>query len=291
MEARRKTRATNGSMLRALQDDFESFSRARKALARYLIDHLSEAPVLTAQDLARHTGTTSSTVVRFAQHLGFSGFPEMMKAAWDEHRLAATAQGVDVAGQLAFPVDDDFSGRSVRIDVNILEETMKKNSADDFLQIVELLESAETIFVAGMFEAAIVVDYLCYYLTIMGLPVIAVTDNSEEQVARLAGLGEDSVLIAIGFRTAHQFLLRLIKAARERGAIALGISENKLSEVSKLADRNLYCRLDTASFAPSLVGAFSIANALVAALYTRDRRGYDAHISRLHGLPLNSDWL
>ena len=71
MEARRKSRATNGSLLRSLQDDFEGFSKARKAIARYLIDHLSEAPVLTAQDLARYAGTTSSTVVRFAQHLGF----------------------------------------------------------------------------------------------------------------------------------------------------------------------------------------------------------------------------
>jgi DNA-binding MurR/RpiR family transcriptional regulator len=290
MEAHGKSRATNGSLLRALQDDFESFSKARKAIARYLIDHLSEAPVLTAQDLARHTGTTSSTVVRFAQHLGFSGYPEMMKAAWEEHRLAAV-NGVDIEGQLVFPVDDDFSGRAVRIDVNILEETMRKNRADEFLEIVELLETAEAIYVAGMFEAAIIVRYLCYYLTIMGLPVTAVTDNSEEQVARLAGLGENSVLIAIGVRTAHQFLLRLIKTARERGAASLGISENTLSEVSKLADRNLYCYLDTASFAPSLVGAFSIANALVSALYVRDKRAYDAHFSHLHSLPLSSDWL
>lgn len=291
MEAQRTSRATNGSLLRSLQDDFESYSKARKAIARYLIDHLSEAPVLTAQDLARHTATTSSTVVRFAQFLGFSGFPEMMRAAWEEHRLMAAVPGAGVESQMKFPVDDDFSGRAVRVDIGILEKTMKKNKTDDFLQTIELLEKADMIYVAGMFEAAMVVGYLRYYLTIMGLPVTAVTGNSEEQVAGLAGLGEDSVLIAVGFRTAHQFLLRLIKTARERGAVSVGISENTLSEVSKLADRNLYCQLDTASFAPSLVGAFSLANALVSALYIRNRRGYDAHIARLHSLPLSSDWL
>ncbi|MHB1361696.1 MAG: MurR/RpiR family transcriptional regulator, partial [Thermoleophilia bacterium] len=89
MAARRKKPATNGSLLRALQDDFENFSKARQAIARYLIDHLAEAPVLTTQGLARHTGTTSSTVVRFAQHLGFTGFPQMMNAAWEESRLTA----------------------------------------------------------------------------------------------------------------------------------------------------------------------------------------------------------
>jgi DNA-binding MurR/RpiR family transcriptional regulator len=289
MEARRKNRATNGSLLRSLQDDFESFSKSRKAIARYLIDHLSEAPVLTAQDLARHTGTTSSTVVRFAQHPGFKGYPEMIKAAWEEHQLAASRGGAE--SQLAFPVDDDFSGRALRVDVGILEETMKKNRADDFLQTVELIEEADAVFVAGLFEAAMVVDYLRYYLTIMGLPVVTVTENSEEQVSRLSELGEGTIPVAVGFRTAHQFLLRLIKTARERGAISVGISENTLSEVSKLADRNLYCQQDTASFAPSLVGAFSMANAIVSALYRRDKRRYDARIASLRSLPMSSDWL
>lgn len=282
--------APNGSLLRTLQENFESFSRSRKSIARYLIDHLSEAPFLSAQELARKTNTTSSTVVRFAQHLGFSGFTEMMKAAWDEHRLTPGANG-NGGRQLHFPVDDDFSGRTVKTDILILEETMKRNSADGFLEIVELMEKADTIYLAGMFEAALVVDYLRYYLAIMGLPVVAVTDNSEQSVAAVSDMGKGSVFLTVGFKTAHQFLLRLMKAARERGAISVGVSDNGLSEVAKLADRNLYCYQDSTSFAPSLVGAFSIANALVSALYIRNRHACDARLSRLKSLPLSSDWL
>lgn len=278
------------SLRRSLQENFESFSRSRKAIARYLIDHLSEAPLMSAQDLARRTNTTSSTVVRFAQHLGFSGFTEMMKSAWNEHRLSGNASG-NGNRQLHFPVDDDFSGRAVRTDILILEETMKRNRADDFLEIVGLLEKADSIYLAGLFEAALVADYLRYYLTIMGLPVVAVTDNSEESVAAVSGMGEKSVLVAIGFKAAHQFLLRLIKAARDRDTVSVGISDNKLSEVAKLADKNLYCYQDSTSFAPSLVGAFSIANALVSALYSRNRHACDSRLSRLRSLPLSSDWL
>ena len=282
--------AVNGSILRTLQENFESFSKSRKAIARYLIDHLSEAPFLSAQDLARKTNTTGSTVVRFAQHLGFSGYTEMMKAAWDEHRLSAGANG-NGSSQLHFPVDDDFSGRAVKTDILILEETMKRNRADDFLEIVELLEKADTIYLAGLFEAALVADYLSYYLKIMGLPVATVTDNSEESVAAVAGMGEESALIAIGFKTAHQFLLRLIKAARDHGTTSVGISENSLSEVAKLADRSLFCYQDSTSFAPSLVGAYSIANSLVSALYNRNKHAFDSRLSRLRKLPLSSDWL
>ena len=287
----RKERDVNGSLLRALQDDFETFTKSRKAIARYLIDHLSEAPFLSAHELATRTSTTSSTVVRFAQFLGFSGFSEMMKTAWEEHRLMSGQTEAGVEGQLHFPVDDDFSGRSVRTDVNILEETMKRNRADDFLEIIGVVEKADTVYVAGLFEAAMVVDYLQYYLSIMGVRVTALTSNAEDSVAAMSEMGEDSVLIAVGFKTAHQFLLRLMKAASERGTVSVGISDNTLSEVAKLADRNLYCYVDSTSFAPSLVGAFSIANALVSALYARNKRACDAYISRLRGLPLSSDWM
>ncbi|HDY69417.1 MAG TPA: MurR/RpiR family transcriptional regulator [Actinobacteria bacterium] len=283
--AERKANAANGNLLRALREGFDAFSKSRKAIARYLIDHFDEAPFLSAQQLAQRTGTTNSTVVRFAQHLGFSGYPEMMKAAWDEHKLAGGDE------QMNFPVDDDFSGRAVRTDIHILQETIRKNKADDFLHIVQLLENAGSICLAGLFEAGMVVGYLKYYMVIMGLPVITVTDNSEDSVAGVLGMDEKSVVVAIGFGTAHQFLLRLIKAARERETVVVGISDNEFSEVAKQADTNLYCSKETSSFAPSLVGAFSIANALISALYTRNKGDYDAHISRLKSLPLSSDWL
>jgi len=274
-----------------LQEQFDSLTRSRKEIARYLIDHLADAPVLTAEELARKTNTTSSTVVRFAQHLGFSGFSEMMRAAWDEHRLASTFDEAE-DGQLHFRVvDDDFSGRSLRTDMRNLEGTMRKNRMDEFMDIVTLMEQADRVFLSGFFEAAMVVDYLYYYLAIMGLPVASITSNSEESVAQLSALTEESLLVAVGFGNAHQFLPRLIRAARAAGALTAGISDNDLSEVAKLADRNLYCALDTASFAPSLVAAYSLAGALVAALYARSRKKYDARLAKLKSLPLSSDWL
>lgn len=280
-----------GGFVRTLQEKFDSLTRSRKAIARYLIDHLADAPVLTAEELARRTSTTSSTVVRFAQHLGFPGFSAMMKAAWDEHRLSSTFDEGD-GGQLHFRVvDDDFSGRSIRTDMRNLESTMRRNSAAGFIEIITLMEQADRVFISGFFEAALVVDYLYYYLSIMGLPVAALTSNSEESVSQLTTMSEQSVLLAIGFGTAHPFLPRLIHSARGVGAITVGISDNELAEVAKLSDKNLSCAADTASYAPSLIGAYGLANAIIAALYTRNRKKYDAHLARLKSLPLSSDWL
>src|SRR5215813_10126511 len=65
---------------------FDDFSLSQKDVAQYIVDHLDEAAVQTAEALARRANTSSSTVVRFSQALGFEGFPELQHAARDEYR-------------------------------------------------------------------------------------------------------------------------------------------------------------------------------------------------------------
>ena len=65
---------------------FDEFSRSQKDVGQYIVDHLDEASFHTAEELARRANTSSSTVVRFAQALGFEGFPELQAAARDEYR-------------------------------------------------------------------------------------------------------------------------------------------------------------------------------------------------------------
>ena len=50
---------------------FDEFSRSQKDVAQYIVDHLDETAFQTAEELARRANTSSSTVVRFSQALGF----------------------------------------------------------------------------------------------------------------------------------------------------------------------------------------------------------------------------
>src|SRR5665213_342029 len=69
---------------------FDDFSRSQKDVAQYIVDHLDEAAFQTAEELARRANTSSSTVVRFSQALGFEGFPELQAAAREEYRRVHT---------------------------------------------------------------------------------------------------------------------------------------------------------------------------------------------------------
>ena len=84
---RQPERSQNGKTLSDyIPERFDEFSRSQKDVARYIVDHLDEAAFLTAEELARRASTSSSTVVRFSQALGFEGYPELQQAAIEEYR-------------------------------------------------------------------------------------------------------------------------------------------------------------------------------------------------------------
>src|ERR671921_2251328 len=81
--------ATHALTLSAeIRQRFDTFSRSQKDVGQYIVDPLDEAAFHTAEELARRANTSSSTVVRFAQALGFEGFPELQASARDEYRRA-----------------------------------------------------------------------------------------------------------------------------------------------------------------------------------------------------------
>ena len=110
--------ATKSPQLKSLsdyiQERFDEFSRSQKDVARYIVDHLDEAAFLTAEELARRASTSSSTVVRFSQALGFEGYPELQQSAIEEYRTTIAVTGS--AGGALFSFDhSELDGVPVKI--------------------------------------------------------------------------------------------------------------------------------------------------------------------------------
>ena len=111
-----------------IRSRFDEFSRSQKDVAQYIVDHLDEAAFQTAEELARRANTSSSTVVRFSQALGFEGFPELQAAAREEYRLVnakAAKEGTGSTGPL-FSLDQNEFEAALAADHLNLEETARK---------------------------------------------------------------------------------------------------------------------------------------------------------------------
>src|SRR5881397_1353906 len=106
---------------------FDDFSRSQKDVAQYIVDHLDEAAFQTAEELARRANTSSSTVVRFSQALGFEGFPELQSSAREEYRRAHDNGNGDGPAPL-FSLDQSEFETALAADYSNVEETARKVS-------------------------------------------------------------------------------------------------------------------------------------------------------------------
>ena len=61
------------------KDNFKKFSESQRLIAKYLLRNYDKATFLTAANLGKVVGVSESTVVRFADFLGYEGYPALQK--------------------------------------------------------------------------------------------------------------------------------------------------------------------------------------------------------------------
>ena len=261
---------------------FDEFSRSQKDVAQYVVDHLDEVAFHTAEELARRASTSSSTVVRFAQALGFEGFPELQEAARDEYRhhhrrFESAPQGLETAAPL-FSLDQNPFEQAIAADHVNVEDTARKVSRSEVEAAIEAIAGAEKLLIAGTDQMAFFASYLRHLLMLLDVRAEIAASPSQEALSRLGRIDESTLVIGLSAGRPHPLVVRAMKIARHRKASTLAITDATLSEVSKLAERTLYYSSNSPAFVRSHVGLLSVLQALAFGLYARDAAQYDDRI-------------
>jgi DNA-binding MurR/RpiR family transcriptional regulator len=259
---------------------FDEFSRSQKDVAQYVVDHLDEVAFHTAEELARRASTSSSTVVRFSQALGFEGFPDLQEAAREEyrhhHRTVAQPRGLETAP--LFSLDQSPFEQAVAADHVNVEETARRISRSEVEGAIEAITAAEKLLIAGTDQMAFFASYLRHLLMLLDVRAEIAASPSQEALSRLGRIDERTLVIGLSAGRPHPLVVRAMKVARHRRAGTLAIVDASLSEVSKLAERTLYYSSNSPAFVRSHTGLLAILQALAYGLYARDQPSYEERI-------------
>ncbi len=258
---------------------FDDFSRSQKDVAQYIVDHLDEAAFQTAEELARRANTSSSTVVRFSQALGFEGFPELQQAARDEYRRrpAGTTETVVAAAPLFSLDHTEFEAALAADHVNV-EDTAHKLSRADVEAAIDAIVTAEKVLIAGTDQMAFFASYLRHLLMLLDLRAEIVASPSQEALGRLSRIDDATLVVGLSAGRPHPLITRTMKLARHRKATTLAITDATLSEVARLARIRLYYSSNTPAFVRSHTALLSLIQALAYGVYARDAQQYDVRI-------------
>ena len=259
---------------------FDEFSRSQKDVAQYIVDHLDEVAFQTAEELARRANTSSSTVVRFSQALGFEGFPELQGQAREEYRRRVAAGMVGGGSNGAAGVEPLFSldqsefETAVAADHVNVEETARKMSRSEVEAAIDAIAGARRVLIAGTDQMAFFASYLRHLLMLLDLQAELVASPSQEALSRLGRIDEETLVIGLSAGRPHPLVVRAMKLARHRKARTVAITDATLSEVAKLAQVRLYYSSNSPAYVRSHTALLSMIQALAYGVYSRDAEQY-----------------
>jgi DNA-binding MurR/RpiR family transcriptional regulator len=260
-----------------IRQRFDEFSRSQKDVGQYIVDHLEEAAFHTAEELARRANTSSSTVVRFSQALGFEGFPELQGQAREEYRrrVAAGLTGTPAASaEPLFSLDQSDFETAVAADHVNVEETARKMSRSDIESAIDAIAAARRVLIAGTDQMAFFASYLRHLLMLLDLQADIVASPSQEALSRLGRIDDSMLVIGLSAGRPHPLVVRAMKLARHRKAGTIAITDATLSEVAKLAQIRLYYSSNSPAYVRSHTALLSMIQALAYGVYSRDAEQY-----------------
>jgi len=274
---RSATTTTPESLSTYIQARFDEFSRSQKDVAQYIVDHLDEVAFQTAEELARRANTSSSTVVRFSQALGFEGYPELQQSAREEYRrrhaTKAPAGGLGPVAPLFSLDQNEFETLLAADHVNV-EDTARKVSRSEVEAAIEAIATTPRLLVAGTDQMAFFASYLRHLLMLLDLRAEIVASPSQEALGRLSRIDDQTLVIGLSAGRPHPLVVRAMKLARHRKARTIAITDATLSEVAKLAKIRLYYSSNSPAYVRSHTALLSMVQALAYGVYARDADGY-----------------
>lgn len=267
-----------------INEVYGKLSKGHKLLAAYITDNYDRAAFLTASKLGETVGVSESTVVRFATHLGYKGYPEFQGALQDQVRgKLDSMQRMEVTyGRIG---QSKILEAVLKGDEEKIHSTLEKMDQNAFELAVDTILQAKNIYVIGLRSCAPLASFLAFYLTMMFENVHLLQTNSANEIfEQMLRIGKEDVMIGISFPRYSMRTLKALEFANNRSAKVITLTDSIHSPMNLYSSCNLIAESDMSSIVDSLVAPLSVINALIVALCMKKQREVAGTLEELEDL-------
>ena len=266
-----KLNENSKDLMRLIQARFSRLSKGQKLIAEYILKNYDKAAFMTAAKLGVSVGVSESTVVRFANELGFSGYPKLQKALQEliKNKLT-TVQRLELSNDY---VSEGYALKGVlKADMENIRATLEKINYNTFEEVVNKIFEAKRIYIIGLRSSTALAEFLGFYLNIILQNVKTVGYGISDIFEQMINVEEGDLVIGIGFPRYASRTIDALAFAQDRGADVVAITDSLLSPLASKSDYALIAQSNMASFVDSLVAPLSVINALIIAVGMREKQ-------------------
>lgn len=249
-------------LMRIIQSKYNKLSKGQKLIAEFILKQYDKAAFMTAAKLGASVGVSESTVVRFANEIGYEGYPELQKSLQDLVKVKlTTVQRLELTNSL---VNSDNALKGVlKADMENIRATLEKINEKTFDEMINAIFEAKNIYIIGLRSSNTLAEFLAFYLNLFLDNVRSVHQGYSDIFEQMIKLDEKDLVLAIGFPRYSQKTIEALDFAKSRNAKVGVITDSLLSPLASRADYSLIAQSNMASFVDSLVAPLSVINAVI----------------------------
>lgn len=229
------------STLTVIEAHLDTFTLGERQIADTILRDPETVSRLSSIELARAAGRSQSSVVKFCQKLGFSGYQdlriEIIRAIAARPRHAAAVHGTIEA-------TDDPGATAQKLlasKIQSMQQTLSVNAPEIIDAARDIVNGAARIQLSGVGASSLVARDLAHKLQKLGMPITFDAD-SHFQMANAATLTPRDALISLSQSGTSLETLRIAETAARRGAAIVtvtGLQPNPLAALATTALRTV----------------------------------------------------
>ncbi|MGE7273088.1 MurR/RpiR family transcriptional regulator [Brevibacillus panacihumi] len=271
------------SMQDRIRKSYEQLTNQQKTVAKYLLDEPNQVALHPAKVIGSLTGTSETTVIRLCYSLGYSGYSELQNEIRQSLLFPVIRENVvqtfhDSAYE--FQDSDDVISFTMEQDLAFIRKTLADLDRRVYDQAIQAILAARKIVVLGGRTSYAPAYWLSYALNIVKGDTHLYRGQMDDANYLISEADEGWLVIVLYFPRYLQDTLFFAKAAKEKGATVLGVTDHDLSPIGPVADVLLKVSTPSPATLKGMSAIFTLLNAVVSGVAQMDREQVQKRIKR-----------
>lgn len=263
-------------------DSYQSFPAREKRVAEFVVDNYEQMMAMSNIELASAVNVSNTTVVRFAQRLGYKGYLEFRNALKAEqltvHSPYASIRQMTLTGQ------EDILPKyfaSLKKDIDNFLEQLEYSNVDNIAK--ELLK-AECVYLVGIGSDSTVATYLNNYLPIIGIKCVPIYEQGLAMREKTLHLTDRDVVILSAVPTIVPDEKWIAGYCKESGAKLVIITNSEITAKVLGGDYCVIASESMTTYYNSCVLPMILCNILLIKLRDADPKRAEEALKKFHAI-------
>lgn len=281
------------NILEVIKSKAEVLSPKQRILAQYIMENYKAAAFMTSMRLAQEAGVSNPTVIRFADALGYKGYPQMQQhmQLLVQFELS-TFDRVSFAG---FSLPEEEESRTdeclsvFNLERKNLTEYIKHIDTDMIRRASYMINECSCLFVCGFQASRCLADYTAFIMSKFKQRVLFIEEWDRQAYIQLDENKKNAAALVVYMPRYPKKTLKVIEELKKRSIRIIVITDNLFAPGCENGDILFTLPIKYYSFIDMFATPLTLLNTIIHNVAKIDKQTTDSNLKRYEQYIIEND--